>query len=410
MTVKGLTSGTYWLSNYVYAIIIFSALGFGYCALARSFNMQSFLNCGWSRLSALTLCWSHAQAMMAFFFAGVSHDPKITSISCYILLFALTIGGGIINRPDQGIVPYPWLLMMFPPMAYSRTLALCLLYGGKTAPFGSPLSEAFLYLFFVSLIWGGVGIYFHMSNSWQHFGCNRSGSVEGVENVCLQVLRRKAALHGPNSDATEAGSVELGSNVPFEVANRASAFALGTDDELVQEAAQLVRSGEAATDPQTSILLEGFKRIYPARGNAPPKVAVDGVDLSIRCGEFFGLLGPNGAGKTTLLETLSGLAVPQGGKAIVGGFDMSKDIKKALTVIGVCPQFDVVWNQLSVMGHLLLYARLKGIPKERQRAAANLAAIKVGLDGDAIGMAASELSGGMTETFNSSIPRRRSSI
>ena len=47
------------------------------------------------------------------------------------------------------------------------------------------------------------------------------------------------------------------------------------------------------------------------------------------------------------------------------------------------------------MNHLLLYTRLKGIPKERQHAAANLAAIKVGLDGDAYGIAASQLSGGM---------------
>lgn len=175
----------------------------------------------------------------------------------------------------------------------------------------------------------------------------------------------------------------------------ASDLNLGTDDEVVMEAAQLVRSGEAARDPKTAVLLENFRRIYPARGSAPPKVAVDGVDLSIQFGECFGLLGPNGAGKTTLLETLSGLAVPQGGKAFVGGIDMSKDIKQALAVIGVCPQFDVVWNDLSVMNHLLLYARLKGIPRARQRAAANLAAIKVGLDGDAIGLAASELSGGM---------------
>ena len=198
------------------------------------------------------------------------------------------------------------------------------------------------------------------------------------------------------SEASETGSIEMRSMVKLEEANAdTSLLDIGTEDELVIEAARLVRSGEAARNPQTAVLLQNFRRVYPARGKAQAKVAVDGIDLSINFGECFGLLGPNGAGKTTLLETLSGLAVPQGGKAFVGGVDISKDVKKALTLIGVCPQFDVVWNNLTVMNHLLLYTRLKGISKERQHAAANLAAIKVGLDGDAYGLAASQLSGGM---------------
>ncbi len=48
-------------------------------------------------------------------------------------------------------------------------------------------------------------------------------------------------------------------------------------------------------------------------------VAVDGLDLAVRCGECFGLLGPNGAGKTTTVEILEGLLAPDAGQVEVLG-------------------------------------------------------------------------------------------
>jgi ABC-type multidrug transport system ATPase subunit len=54
-----------------------------------------------------------------------------------------------------------------------------------------------------------------------------------------------------------------------------------------------------------------------------------------------------------------------------------------------------VWAELTVKDHLVLYARLKGVPSAQQQAAATLAATKVGLDGDAFGLKSKELSGGM---------------
>ena len=66
--------------------------------------------------------------------------------------------------------------------------------------------------------------------------------------------------------------------------------------------------------------------------------ALDGVDLTIGQGEFFGLLGPNGAGKTTLISILAGLARPTAGSFRVMGHDVVRDYRQARRALGVVPQ------------------------------------------------------------------------
>ena len=66
--------------------------------------------------------------------------------------------------------------------------------------------------------------------------------------------------------------------------------------------------------------------------------ALDGIDLDIAQGEFFGLLGPNGAGKTTLISSLAGLARPDAGRIEVMGHDVQSDYRAARRLLGVVPQ------------------------------------------------------------------------
>jgi ABC-2 type transport system ATP-binding protein len=66
--------------------------------------------------------------------------------------------------------------------------------------------------------------------------------------------------------------------------------------------------------------------------------ALDGVDLRVERGEFFGLLGPNGAGKTTLISVLAGLARPDAGRARVMDHDVAADYRAARRALGVVPQ------------------------------------------------------------------------
>jgi ABC-2 type transport system ATP-binding protein len=69
-----------------------------------------------------------------------------------------------------------------------------------------------------------------------------------------------------------------------------------------------------------------------------PLQALDGIDLEIAPGEFFGLLGPNGAGKTTLINILAGLVRADRGLVRVLGHDVRGDYRLARRALGVVPQ------------------------------------------------------------------------
>lgn len=91
------------------------------------------------------------------------------------------------------------------------------------------------------------------------------------------------------------------------------------------------------------------------------KVAVDSIDLDMMEGQIFCLLGNNGAGKSTTLSMLSGMTPPTAGHATVFGRGL-ESLSAIRGDLGVCPQHDVLWPELTVNEHLHLFAALKGVP------------------------------------------------
>uniref|UniRef100_A0A674NSB8 ATP binding cassette subfamily A member 3 n=1 Tax=Takifugu rubripes TaxID=31033 RepID=A0A674NSB8_TAKRU len=75
------------------------------------------------------------------------------------------------------------------------------------------------------------------------------------------------------------------------------------------------------------------------------------------------LLGHNGAGKTTSLSMLTGLFPPSSGRAYINGYDICQDMALIRRSLGLCPQHDVLFDNLTVREHLLFYAQLKGYSK-----------------------------------------------
>ncbi|KRZ63239.1 ATP-binding cassette sub-family A member 3 [Trichinella nativa] len=90
-------------------------------------------------------------------------------------------------------------------------------------------------------------------------------------------------------------------------------------------------------------------------------VAVDGVSFQVLGGECFGLLGCNGAGKTSTFRMLSGEQAIDAGDAFVHHTSLRLRWNEAKSMIGYCPQFDALLDNLTVAETLTLFARLHGI-------------------------------------------------
>lgn len=109
---------------------------------------------------------------------------------------------------------------------------------------------------------------------------------------------------------------------------------------------------------QYAVYVKDLSKVYLRNGEQFN--ALDKVSLKLRKGQVMGLLGPNGAGKSTLLSILTGIIQATEGNAWISGFDVATELPQIYKRIGVCPQFDLLWEDLTVHEHLMFYARLKG--------------------------------------------------
>ena len=89
-----------------------------------------------------------------------------------------------------------------------------------------------------------------------------------------------------------------------------------------------------------------------AKRYASGRVGLDGVDLEVPAGSFFGLLGPNGAGKTTLIGLLGSLVRLEQGRIRVFGHDLSREPVAARRLIGLVPQ-EVNFNSFEPVGEIV---------------------------------------------------------
>ncbi len=100
-------------------------------------------------------------------------------------------------------------------------------------------------------------------------------------------------------------------------------------------------------------------------------VAVNGLDLGVRAGEFFALLGPNGAGKTTTLRMIAGLLPADSGEISIFGVDARRQSIDAKRITAWLPDEPMLYDKLDPLEYLEFVAGLWGVEPETARARAN---------------------------------------
>jgi len=98
-----------------------------------------------------------------------------------------------------------------------------------------------------------------------------------------------------------------------------------------------------------------------------PRPALNDIHSTVRPGIITGLVGPDGSGKTTLMRLLAGLLIPDRGTVTVTGLDSVNDTPALHQILGYMPQRFGLYEDLSVMENLRLYADLQGVTGKHRK-------------------------------------------
>lgn len=140
------------------------------------------------------------------------------------------------------------------------------------------------------------------------------------------------------------------------------------------------------------IHIRNLHKIYSTRKGKC--CAVNSLQLTLYENQILALLGHNGAGKSTTISMLVGLVPPTSGDALVFGKNINTDMDEIRKGLGVCPQNDILFPELTVREHLEIFATLKGVDEDvLERVVTNMVD-QVGL-ADKSNTVAKALSGGM---------------
>lgn len=117
-------------------------------------------------------------------------------------------------------------------------------------------------------------------------------------------------------------------------------------------------------DSSPAIAVHDLRKVYGT------KAAVDGLDLEVPRGCFFGFLGPNGAGKTTTIRMLMGLATPTSGSIRLLGMPMPEQAVQIKQRIGLVPDESLLFDHLTGYEFTEFVGRMYGLarPVARERA------------------------------------------
>ena len=121
---------------------------------------------------------------------------------------------------------------------------------------------------------------------------------------------------------------------------------------------------DASLVSSPAILVRDLKKYYGS------KAAVDGVNLEVPRGSFFGFLGPNGAGKSTTIRMLTGLIPSDGGTIEILGFRLPEQDLEMKKRVGLVPDESLLFDRLTGIEFLEFVGRMYGLsrPVAKQRA------------------------------------------
>eukprot|EP01087_Luapelamoeba_hula_P013768 TRINITY_DN395_c6_g1_i1.p1 TRINITY_DN395_c6_g1~~TRINITY_DN395_c6_g1_i1.p1 ORF type:complete len:890 (-),score=121.35 TRINITY_DN395_c6_g1_i1:212-2881(-) len=394
MKMSGLKMRNYWMVTYLYDYILYLGVLIVVYALSYAFQFAIFTQGSIIFTLILFLLWGHAQIATSFVFSAIFGSTRVATIFCYFLVIVQSIVSYVVNVTVFADSEPPFFWMCYPPFAFYRSMfVLGYLCGLEKCPtdgdwtIDSELVHTLFYLFFCSIAAFLLAFYLDEVLPKQ-YGISKKPWF--FLNPIFRGIRR--LVKGSKSTEYVGGHNAEDTKLLIKTVPRDDEDEDQTEGEDVARERAIVYNREYS--PEAPIVIKDLKKLYGSRWGGNKHLAVRGLNLAIESGDCFGLLGPNGAGKTTTISMLTGLYPPSSGTAYVGGYDIRTDIDCVHRVMGVCPQFDTLWLDLTCTETLLFYARLKGVSSKDEDSHVLDSLAQVGLESFGKRLV-SDLSGGM---------------
>ncbi|XP_072041416.1 phospholipid-transporting ATPase ABCA3-like [Amphiura filiformis] len=136
------------------------------------------------------------------------------------------------------------------------------------------------------------------------------------------------------------------------------------DEDVAAERKRITTLPMSQLEQDNMLIVKNLRKVYSLRGMRGNLLAVEDICVGVPQGECFGLLGINGAGKTSTFKMLTGDEAVTAGSAYLKGYSIKSDIKKVQQLIGYCPQFDALIDQMTGRETLTMYGRLRGLSEK----------------------------------------------
>ncbi|XP_016475518.1 ABC transporter A family member 2 isoform X1 [Nicotiana tabacum] len=418
MTMMGLYDTAYWLSWFTWEGFITLLSSLLIVLFGMMFQFEFFLNNSFAVVFLLFFLFQLNMIGFAFMLSAfISKSSSTTTVGFFTFIVGfmtqlVTAFGFPYSKKYSKSYRIIWSL--FPPDLLAQGLQLLadatatpedpgVSWSGRTkCAFNDTecvitMNEIYLWLMSTFFLWFVLAIYLD----------NIIPNISGVRKSMFYFLNPGYWTGKGGNKVKEGGICSCTGSVP-------PLDSIIPDDEDVLEEENIVKhqATQGEVDSDIAVQLHGLVKIFPGTTKMgcckcqrkSPYHALKGLWVNLAKDQLFCLLGPNGAGKTTAINCLTGITPVTAGDALVYGQSIrsSTGMSNIRRMIGVCPQFDILWDALSGQEHLHLFASIKGLSPALVKEVVEKSLAEVKLT-DAARMRAGSYSGGMKRRLSVAI-------
>ena len=365
MRMMGLSDAAYYASWIFVMVLTWAWIAFGITVMAfiDAFKASSFI-----MVFFFNFLFGLASMSFSFFISALCTRERLGSIIGFFLFFLCQA----ITAPDYSSTTVSNLISLIPPSAYMmgvRTMFLLeSMSDGVTSAtvntkiYGYSMGQAYLMLTIDIFLWYALFYYADQVNPFL-IGYRRKWYFPFTSDYWRDLFGLHHVKHEPLVEQKE---------------NVGAQFEKITDSNLLK----LEADGKCI---KTMQLTRRFGSWF---------LAVDKLNLTMYSDEIYALLGHNGAGKTTTFSMLTGMLPPSSGGISAFGWAIPKDMAELRRSMGVCPQHSSLWDELTVMEHMYIFACIRGLDWKVIEPSLKALLVEVGLSGRG-NFQVKALSGGM---------------